>query len=188
MGVLVVLGLTTGGNVELTVIGTYRLARDAHEGQVDKIGVAYIEHVDAVAAGLAPFGADLERAGLLHDIIEDTDWTAEALLDAGVPERVVDIVKSVTNEPGVFYEDKIKRIVARRDATLVKISDNAHNSRPDRAAQLPEPKRQRLAEKYSKARDVLWAAVSPQDVEMIISIVNPALKAELREKAPVLWP
>ena len=35
------------------------MADCAHAGQVDKIGVPYIEHVRAVAAGLAPFGDDL---------------------------------------------------------------------------------------------------------------------------------
>ncbi|PPS89475.1 HD domain-containing protein [Streptomyces sp. MH60] len=174
--------------MELTVIQTYRLARDAHAGQADKIGVPYIEHVEAVAEGLAPFGKDLERAGLLHDIIEDTDWTAEALVKAGVPEHVVRIVEAVTNQPGVPYEEKIRRITKQRSAALVKVADNAHNSRPDRAAQLPEDKRQRLAEKYSKARELLWPAVGQLDVEMIVSIVNPALKRELADNVRTFWP
>lgn len=158
------------------------LAVGAHAGQVDKIGVPYIEHVRAVAAGLAPFGPDLEMAGLLHDIIEDTDWTAGQLRAAGIPNRVVGIVQDVTNTPGVPYQEKITRITSSRDATLVKIADNAHNSRPDRAAKLPEEKRERLAVKYRTARDVLWAAADSRDIETIIAIVNPALLTELAER------
>jgi (p)ppGpp synthase/HD superfamily hydrolase len=154
----------------------------AHAGQVDKIGVPYVNHVRAVAAGLAPFGPDLEMAGLLHDVIEDTDWTAEQLRAAGVPRHVVAIVEAVTNQKGVPYEEKIRRIVGDRYATLVKIADNAHNSHPDRAAQLPEEKRARLAAKYRAARDVLWGAASSKDIERIVSIVNPHLLAELRER------
>ncbi|MFJ1647993.1 phosphohydrolase [Streptomyces sp. NPDC088258] len=154
----------------------------AHAGQSDKIGVPYIEHVRAVAAGLAPFGDELVMAGLLHDIIEDTDWTAAQLLALGIPLRVVGAVKDVTNQPGVPYEEKIHRIIRSSDATLVKIADNAHNSHPDRAAQLPEKKRARLAAKYRAARDVLWAAADGRDIEAIISIVNPSLLAELRER------
>ncbi|KOX32814.1 MULTISPECIES: HD domain-containing protein [Streptomyces] len=154
----------------------------AHAGQVDKIGVPYIEHVRAVAAGLAPFGDELVMAGLLHDVIEDTDVTAAQLLAMGVPLRVVGIVKDVTNQPGVPYEEKIRRIIRSCDATLVKIADNAHNSHPDRAALLPEEKRTRLAAKYRAARDVLWGAADDRDIEAIVTIVNPALLDELRER------
>lgn len=157
------------------------MAELAHAGQVDKIGVPYIGHVRAVAAGLAPFGDELVMAGLLHDIVEDTDWTAEKLLASGIPLRVVEIVEAVTNQPGMSYEEKIRRITADSSATLVKISDNAHNSHPDRAAQLPPDKRERLAAKYRAARASLWPAASSADVEAIVRIVNPSLLAELDE-------
>ena len=162
-----------------------RLARDAHAGQTDKIGVAYIEHVRAVAAGLAPFGDELVMAGWLHDILEDTDWTAERLRAAGVPDRVVATVEAVTNEPGVPYPAKIRRITTDPRAALVKVSDNAHNSRPDRAAQPPADKRERLAAKYYEARAELWPAVNRDDVEAIVRVVNPALLAELDTHYPV---
>lgn len=158
------------------------MADCAHAGQVDKIGVAYIEHVRSVAAGLTPFGDELVMAGLLHDIIEDTDWTAEQLRGAGIPDRVVGLVEAVTNQKGVAYEEKIRRITSSRDATLIKISDNAHNSHPDRAAQLPEEKRARLAAKYRAARDVLWAAADDRDITAVVTIVNPTLLDELRER------
>ncbi|MGW5711585.1 HD domain-containing protein [Streptomyces olivaceus] len=165
-----------------TVSEVDAFADAAHAGQVDKIGVPYIEHVRAVAAGLGPFADELVMAGLLHDVIEDTDWTAAQLLAMGVPLRVVGIVKDVTNQPGVPYEEKIRRIIRSSDATLVKISDNAHNSRPDRAAQLPKEKRARLAAKYRAARDVLWTAADDHDIEAIVTIVNPSLLDELRER------
>jgi (p)ppGpp synthase/HD superfamily hydrolase len=161
------------------------LAAEAHAGQVDKIGVPYIEHVRAVAAGLAPFSDKLVMAGLLHDIIEDTDWTPDQLREAGIPSSVVATVEAVTNQPGVPYEEKIRKIIHSSDATLVKIADNAHNSHPDRAAKLPEEKRARLAAKYRAARDVLWAAADDRDIEAIIRIVNPSLIDELRERQAI---
>lgn len=157
------------------------MAERAHAGQVDKIGAPYIGHVRAVAAGLTPFGDELVMAGLLHDIVEDTGFTAEKLLDSGIPPRVVEIVETVTNQPGMTYEEKIKRITADSSATLVKIADNAHNSCPDRAAQLPQDKRKRLAAKYRTARATLWPAASRADVEAIVRTVNPALLTELDE-------
>ncbi|MFF7214576.1 phosphohydrolase [Streptomyces sp. NPDC008238] len=155
------------------------LARLAHEGQTDRIGVPYVEHVRAVAAGLAAFGPELQMAGLLHDVIEDTPWTAGGLRAAGVPDRVVAVVERVTNQPGVAYGDKLRRIAADRDAALVKIADNAHNSHPDRAARLDEAQRLRLAAKYRRARDILWPAVPREDVAVILAVVNPALLAVL---------
>ncbi|MFH9726430.1 HD domain-containing protein [Streptomyces sp. NPDC017254] len=154
------------------------LAGRAHAGQTDRIGVPYVEHVRAVAAGLAPLGPHLAMAGLLHDIIEDTGWTAERLRAAGIPDRVVSVVEAVTNVPGTAYEEKIRRITEDPDATLVKIADNAHNSRPDRAAALPPEQRERLAAKYRAARQVLWAAADPADIATILRVVNPDLLAE----------
>lgn len=140
---------------------------------------AAIEHVRAVAAGLSPFGDELVMAGLLHDLLEDTDWTAARLREAGVSDRVVEIVEAVTNRAGMTYGEKIRRITADPQAALVKIADNAHNSHPDRAAQLPADKRERLAAKYRSARAVLWPAAKRGDIEAIVRIVNPSLLAEL---------
>ncbi|WP_030995445.1 HD domain-containing protein [Streptomyces sp. NRRL F-5630] len=163
-----------------TVAEADALAALAHAGQVDKIGVPYLAHVRAVAAGLAPFGPDLQRAGLLHDIIEDTERTAERLRAAGVPDRVVALVEAVTNVPGLAYEEKIRRIAADPLAALVKIADNAHNSRADRTAHLPPPQAERLTAKYRAARSVLWAAVPAKDIATILARVNPDLLKELR--------
>ncbi|MYR36348.1 HD domain-containing protein [Streptomyces sp. SID4944] len=159
------------------------LASAAHAGQVDKVGVPYIEHVRAVAAGLVPFGDELVMAGLLHDVIEDTDWTAEQLRETGVPDHVVALVEAVTNERGVPYGEKVARITGRgRDAVLLKVADNAHNSHPDRAVKLPEEQRTRLASKYRAARDILWPAAVDRDIETIVRIVNPSLLDELRRQ------
>lgn len=167
------------GIPELTVAEVDALAHRAHFGQVDKLGVPYIEHVRTVAAGVAQFGSDLLMAGLLHDVIEDTDWTGERLVEAGVPGRVVAIVEAVTNVPGASYQDKIRTIAHNREATLVKIADNAHNSRPARLAALGEKTRARLEKKYSDARKILWNAADADEVRKILTIVNPGLLGEL---------
>lgn len=163
----------------ISVAGVDALAAAAYAGQVDKIGVPYIEHARAVAAGLVPFGDELVMAGLLHDVLEDTDVTVDGLLEQGVPARVVEIVKAVTNQADMTYEEKIRHITADPQATLLKIADNAHNSHPDRAAQLPAHKRERLAAKYRAARAKLWPAAGRADIETVVSIVNPSLLAEL---------
>jgi (p)ppGpp synthase/HD superfamily hydrolase len=169
----------------LTLSQVRTLAEEAHRNQLDKIGNPYIEHVLAVAAGVAPFGEHLEMAGLLHDVVEDTRWTPGALRDAGVPEEVVSMVEKVTNVPGMPYAQKIEAILADRGATLVKISDNAHNSHPARAALLPIETRARLERKYRKARSLLWPAVPEGDIATIVRTVNPSLLDELPGASPM---
>ncbi|WP_371494344.1 phosphohydrolase [Kitasatospora sp. NBC_00374] len=165
----------------LSLADVDRLAADAHAGQLDKIGVPYVAHVRAVAEAVAPFGTGLQMAALLHDVLEDTALTADDLLRAGVPFSVVATVRRVSRTEGVGYHAMLRQIVTDHSATLVKIADNAHNSRADRAAQLPEADRERLAERYRSARRILWPAAAPADIRAILAAVNPALLDELAE-------
>ncbi|WP_431033151.1 HD domain-containing protein [Streptomyces sp. P6-2-1] len=155
----------------------HALAALAHAGQADKIGVPCIADVRAVAAGLAPSGPGLRMAGLLHDVIEDTDWTAARLRAAGVPDRVVAIAEAVPHTPGLASEDKIRRIAADPLATL---EDRGQRPRPPRRPHGTPPRpagatagggggrRGRrpagAAATYRAARAVLWSAAPPQDV------------------------
>ncbi|MCW2932553.1 MAG: Guanosine-3,5-bis(Diphosphate) 3-pyrophosphohydrolase [Actinomycetia bacterium] len=165
----------------VTVEQVAMLAIGAHGRQADKIGVPYREHLRAVAEGLEPFGPMVVMAGWLHDIIEDTDWTAEGLREVGVSARVVEVVRLVTRMDGESYVDMLVRVAGDPLATLVKISDNAHNSLPGRAAGVTdESERRHLEERYRGARRILWPATIPGNVNAIVSRVNPALLAEMR--------
>jgi (p)ppGpp synthase/HD superfamily hydrolase len=155
---------------------TAELAITAHAGQVDKNGMPYREHLRAVADGLEPFGPRLQMAGWLHDVLEDTAMTSAGLLDAGVPAEVVAIVERLTRDPAQEYLEMIRQVAQDESATLVKIADNAHNSRPDRQAALGEP---RLERRYRQARAILWPATTAANVEAILTRVNPALLPEL---------
>jgi (p)ppGpp synthase/HD superfamily hydrolase len=152
------------------------LAITAHGDQTDKLGVPYREHLRAVAGGLEPFGARLQMAGWLHDVLEDTAMTADGLRAAGVPADVVAIVERLTRVPDQDYLEMIRHVTGSEEATLVKIADNAHNSRPDRQAALSD---QRLAARYRAARAILWPAASAASIEAILIRLNPALLPEL---------
>ena len=72
------------------------IARQAHEGQLDKAGVDYIEHPIYVASQV---DTEEEKAvALLHDVIEDGPVSAEELLQAGLPETVVTAVQVLTKK------------------------------------------------------------------------------------------
>lgn len=105
------------------------LARTAHAGQIDKAGRPYHEHVEAIAELLAERGHDAQIAGLLHDTIEDTDLTPHDLRAAGVPERVVQAVLSVTRRPGETYMDMIHRaaLIHKRGEVAVELVWSLHS-------------------------------------------------------------
>ncbi|WP_251277041.1 HD domain-containing protein, partial [Enterobacter hormaechei] len=69
----------------------------AHAGQTRKSGEPYITHPVAVAQVLAELGLDVEAliAAILHDTIEDTPLTREALA-AEFGEPVAELVDGVT--------------------------------------------------------------------------------------------
>lgn len=59
------------------------LALKAHEGQVDKSGMPYAGHIMRVMASGRTM--DEKIVGVLHDVVEDTEWTFDALLKEGFP-------------------------------------------------------------------------------------------------------
>ena len=64
---------------------------------------------------------------LLHDTIEDTDVTPQILLDAGIPQEIVDAVLSVTRNPGESYSDFIQRAALNPLGLEVKLADLEDN-------------------------------------------------------------
>lgn len=163
------------------------IATRAHHGQVDKIGVPYVEHVRAVAAGLVHFPIEVQIAGLLHDVVEDTDLTLEDLRRMGIPGKSLHMIDAVTKLPGMTKDEQIQKVInGGWGAILVKISDNAHNTRPDRVAFLEYRRSRSLQEKYRIAREKLWREADYGDVEKILKIVNPALVGDLSafDRAP----
>ncbi|MFE2724800.1 HD domain-containing protein [Kitasatospora sp. NPDC059327] len=142
-------------NLSLAEVET--IARRAHEGQVDKNGHPYSEHIAAVADGVARRGGSEEQiaAGWLHDAIEDDVLTREWLAAAALSDRTKAIVDALTKRPGEPPEEYAARILATPGALVVKRADLAHNSSPARLATLDAPTAERLAVKYRRMRALL---------------------------------
>ncbi|WP_328925730.1 HD domain-containing protein [Streptomyces sp. NBC_00190] len=141
----------------LTLIEVEALARTAHEGQTDKAGRPYAEHLAAVAEGVRVRGGSPEQqaAAWLHDAIEDDALSLTWLDSAALPQSVKDIVLAVTKHPGEPVEQYTARILATPGALLVKEADLAHNADPVRLSVLDGPTRERLAAKYAHVRSLL---------------------------------
>jgi (p)ppGpp synthase/HD superfamily hydrolase len=131
------------------------LAERAHAGQVDKAGQPYIGHLRRVSTRLRPYGVDAQIAGVLHDILEDTEVTAGDLVREGVPHHVIAAIESVTRIPGETYMDLVHRAAAHPLGRLVKLADNLDNADEERLKALDPVIAARLRAKYARAREVL---------------------------------
>ena len=128
------------------------IARKAHEGQLDKAGVDYIEHPIYVASQV---DTEEERAvALLHDVIEDSPVSAEELLQAGLPETVVTAVQVLTKKKEQDYQTYLETVKKNPLARVVKLADLKHNSDLSRLSSITEKDKERL-KKYKKAIDFL---------------------------------
>ncbi|MFI9006499.1 phosphohydrolase [Actinosynnema sp. NPDC053489] len=136
-----------------TVDDAIRIARAAHDGQVDKSGQPYIGHPLRVMGRVS--GEHARMAAVLHDVVEDTSVTADDLLAAGCPPPVVATVLALSHRDGESQEDYLARVLADPVAVVVKRADIADNTSPPRLAALDPATRERLRAKYSKALDVL---------------------------------
>jgi (p)ppGpp synthase/HD superfamily hydrolase len=127
------------------------VARMAHHEQVDKIGMAYIEHPRTVASFVET--EEEKVVALLHDVLEDSFLTAEDLRPV-FGDKITDTVVLLTKQEGEDYFAYIERIKEDPLATKVKLADLRHNT--DRA-RLLEPTAVDYArwEKYEKAKAIL---------------------------------
>jgi len=134
-----------------------QIARAAHAGQVDKLGVDYFEHVRAVADAVAHLGTDHVITGLLHDTLEDCDdrtIVSPALLEARFGARIAHAVDAMTKRDGEDHErDYLPRILANPIARAVKRADVTHNL--SRLHLLDPADQSRLRNKYDAVLKLL---------------------------------
>jgi len=129
-------------------VEAYKLAEEAHKGQLDKGGNPYIEHPVRVAQMCKSLEA--KTAAMLHDVIEDTSLTEDDLYRAGFDEKIVQTVVDLTRKDGETYMDFIRRLSANELAREVKIADLHDNMDVSRLNDIKENDVARL-KKYLKA-------------------------------------
>ncbi|NLW42818.1 MAG: GTP pyrophosphokinase [Tissierellia bacterium] len=126
------------------------IAFRAHKGQVDKGGKPYILHPIKVALGVKTLEA--KTVALLHDVLEDTDYTMKDLRFLNKNQK--DALTLLTKNENISYTDYIEAIKKDPIAKAVKISDLKHNSNLNRINVISEKDMSRYY-KYNKALKIL---------------------------------
>ncbi len=103
-----------------------KLCFEAHKEQTDKSGLPYVHHPFHLAEQMND--EETTIVALLHDVIEDTDYTADDLRRFGFCESVVSAIELMTHESGVEYMDYVRKIKDNPIARTVKLADLRHNS------------------------------------------------------------
>ena len=129
-----------------------RIAYDAHQGQFDKCGVPYVFHPVHLAEQMTTEKTCC--AALLHDVLEDTDITADQLREMGMPIDVVFAVQLLTHGPDVDYMDYVRGIKPNAIAKAVKLADLEHNSDLSRLDRVTGDDMER-SRKYAEAKRIL---------------------------------
>ena len=120
----------------------FNFAKQAHKGVRRLSGEPYIMHplaVAQIACGEIGLGSTSICAALLHDVVEDTDYTVEDLSNVFGP-KIAQIVDGLTKISGGIFGEKAsaqaesfkKLLLTMSDdirVILIKISDRLHNMR-----------------------------------------------------------
>jgi GTP pyrophosphokinase len=124
---------------EVELVHAYDVAAKAHEGQVRRSGEPYITHPVAVAEILAGLGMDQATicAALLHDTVEDTPYSIEALIaefgtEIGILVDGVTKLDKLVYGPSAEAETLRKMVVAMSKdirVLVIKLADRLHNAR-----------------------------------------------------------
>jgi (p)ppGpp synthase/HD superfamily hydrolase len=130
------------------------LVAKAFHTKLDKGGQPYILHCLHVMNQMPKDDHELMMIAVMHDLIEDTDFTLEGVIELGFPPRVVDALRLLTHDPATSYDAYISILAFNRDCVLVKRADLRHNSDIMRMKGLRQKDFLRL-EKYHRAFEYL---------------------------------
>lgn len=125
-----------------------KLCFEAHKDQLDKSGLPYVFHPFHLAEQMTDERTTV--VALLHDVVEDTDYTLDDLRAMGFPKEAIEALTLLTHDPAVPYLDYVAKIKKNSIARAVKLADLRHNSDLSRLDVIDEKALER-GEKYKKA-------------------------------------
>lgn len=131
-----------------------KLCFEAHKEQIDKSGMPYVFHPFYVAEQMKT--EETTIVALLHDLVEDTEYTIDDLIKMGFDKAITDAIALMTHAENLDYMDYVRMIKENPIARTVKLADLKHNSDLTRLDTIDESALSRK-EKYLKAIELLEA-------------------------------
>lgn len=141
------------------------LAAEAHLDQRDKAGAPYLLH--PLRAMLRAATPDERLVAALHDVLEDSSWTAEGLRREGFPRHVVRAVERLTRREGESYDEFIERVAGDGLALQVKLLDLEDNADLGRIAN-PSAEDEARARKYRSAIERLRPEAALRSLQIVL--------------------
>ena len=129
-----------------------KLCFEAHKEQIDKSGMPYVFHPFHLAEQMTDENTTV--VALLHDVIEDTEYTLDDLRAMGFSEQICDAIALMTHDDAIPYMDYVAAIKQNPIARAVKLADLRHNSDMTRLDTVTLRDTER-AEKYVAAIQIL---------------------------------
>lgn len=150
---------------------------EAHKDQRDKGGMPYVFHPFHLAEQMET--EDETCAALLHDVMEDTEWSFAQLAGEGFSPAVMQALLLLTHDDHTPYLDYVRRLSGNRIASRVKLADLRHNSMPGRLPAIGEKERKRMR-KYLRAQAILTGGEA--DLEEMTLRLQAELQIEPQEQ------
>ena len=129
-----------------------KLCFEVHKDQIDKSGMPYVFHPFHLAEQMADENTTI--VALLHDVIEDTEYTLDDLRKFGFAEDVLSAISLMTHADDVPYMEYVVKIKTNPIAKAVKLADLKHNSDMSRLDRITQTDEER-AKKYKQAIELL---------------------------------
>lgn len=191
-----ILSISPKYNTEL--IGkAFDIAQELHDGQLRKSGEPYFIHPVNVAYILAEMGMDDATivGGLLHDVVEDTDYTREQLV-SDFNEEIALLVDGVTKLGAIKFESKEEIqaenfrkmfLAMSKDirVLIIKLADRLHNMRT-----MGFMKPEKIVEKCNETLDIYAPLASRLGIfkvkfeleDLALKYLHPEEFQELKQK------
>jgi (p)ppGpp synthase/HD superfamily hydrolase len=134
------------------------IAAKAFEARTDKGGNPYMLHCLFVMDAVSGLGEEAMIAAVLHDLVEDTEWTIEGLTAEGFSHTITSNVNLLTHKHSMDYMGYVEELAVSPIAKAIKMADLRHNSDINRMKGLTDKDFDRL-KKYHKAYAYLQTLV-----------------------------
>jgi (p)ppGpp synthase/HD superfamily hydrolase len=128
------------------------IALEAHKGQTDKYGQPYVLHPLRLMHRFQD--PELQTIAILHDVVEDSDWTLDQLRNEGFSDRILGTVDALTRREEESYASLIDRAADNPLATKVKLADLEDNMDIRRMKSIGDSDQERL-NRYRSAYEKL---------------------------------